>query len=362
MQVDIPGLLRPRGKWLSSQQRLRVAMVLGRREVLKPCPENMARATKSEYERLALRVMETLKTGSISSLADNPHTRFLVRVFYPAQLSRIFLEAFARPEPKRVYCLLGSALRLIAFERLFLEMLAAGALSERGEEQSLNIQKLKAPRAEDFADPPQGHGYWLERFQAWYDAALSSLLLYLSRYCVEIASADPLRSNAALLGYMFNKAELPDLVREWAAEFFRRSDPELIRIFARNLEEPRPFEGEWKDAEFRTWLLEITPIVQGYQSGISRCSGKQPKGDSRAWKADSIRPSIWNTFGKSNFTSSSLPECLQAGGGRPTIPLADRLRWRRWPKSLRVSERDEARLGFLGNSVRWDDSDWREIG
>src|SRR4051812_46008330 len=121
-------------------------------------------------------------------------------------------------------------------------MLAAGALKRRNsDKQSLilsdELARLKAPSVDDFSDPPGGHDYWLERRADWRRAASNSLLLSLSRHCVEIASPDPKRSNTALLAYTLKTSGLPPMVCDLMTDFLKRYDPELRSLFLRTLDQ-----------------------------------------------------------------------------------------------------------------------------
>jgi hypothetical protein len=131
-------------KRLTSQQRLKVATLLGEGKLLRPAPECLTPLITSSYEELAVRFFATLQPSVIESLPCNDQTKFLVRAFYPAALARMLLGAFAGVKLERAFCLLGPALDLIAFERTFLEMLTAGALKGRSSDEQSLVLRLPA--------------------------------------------------------------------------------------------------------------------------------------------------------------------------------------------------------------------------
>ena len=201
-------------------------------------------------------------------------------VFIPWFCVEVIKSTLKRSSPPYLW-VWEHATHLIAYERLCWEMQARdhatvhappSLLRRNPKDSSVPISwgVLHPSRAfHQLAGPDLPH--WINRFEAWRDAAQSSFIHYHSQYCSNLSKVDMATRRSALAGYLQHISPLPPSLFAHVQIQLGQRLPDSLTLLANNWAEPlpttygaanRPTSPPWLSLlALDTWLIEIWPLV-----------------------------------------------------------------------------------------------------
>jgi len=154
---------------------------------------------------------------------------------------------------------------VVALERMCLEFvwLSRQRRKAKTPSSSRNPKKLVGMSVQEwFEAPPNGHGFWLWRFQEWRKAATRSFQLYFKKQLIGQKASQPDLMRAAFLGGLQHIGGMPDELLSSFDKRFLSQNLKARRIYRDAVKRLKP--PRWKYDALDTWLIEIWPLVTAY--------------------------------------------------------------------------------------------------
>ena len=212
---------------------------------------------KNEFERVAVKQMVTLRLPGFLFPADPHKKEFLFRYIYLPSLAMTIIAFHVKRGGDIPVWLATPATYVIAARRALMEMalLAHPELECQDQDINGNLGKLPGLRIDSWKDQNANIPFelWIERFEAFRNAAEDSYRYYMGERCPDIKNlALPQQQNAALWGAIANMSGLPSFCDGEIFHKLMKNGSEVANVFHKNAlalpQGPSTFlRGKFKD-------------------------------------------------------------------------------------------------------------------